>query len=211
MDKRKLAALAVKAVAGDGEAFEALYVEHARSILFHVRSLIVDKENYSDVAQEVVLEMLQHIGQLREPLAFRGWMHQIIRSTCASHNRGLMKDEKYLSGVRDDETLESVQDDDSLSNPEEFTMASLEGNKLFSIVSRLPAAYREIIVLRYYDDLSYKEIAEAQGISVSNVSTRLQRAMIAIRKELLSGNVSGFPEASRVNTEKENEKLRQRR
>jgi len=184
LDKRRLTALATRAIAGDTGAFEEFYVEHARSILFHVRSLIVDKENYLDVAQEVVLEMLEHIGQLREPAAIRGWMHQIIRSTCASHNRGLMKDERHLDTTHPSEALEAVKDDRWESDPEAATMAKTDGNELFSIVSRLPLQYREIVVQRYYDDLSYKEIEEAQGISVTNVSTRLQRAMKAIRKEL---------------------------
>jgi len=188
VDKRKLAALATRAIAGDNEAFEAFYVEHARSILFHVRSLIVDKENYLDVAQEVVLEMLEHIGQLREPVAIRGWMHRIIRSTCASHNRGLMKDEKHLAATYESEALETVKDEDWESDPEAATMARVEGNELFSIVNRLPAAYREIIIQRYYDDLSYKEIAEVQGISVTNVSTRLHRAMQMIRREMEDTN-----------------------
>jgi len=184
LEKRRLAAVAERAIAGDSEAFEEFYIEHARSILFHVRSLIVDKENYPDVAQEVVLEMLEHIKQLREPAAIRGWMHQIIRSTCASHNRSLMKDEKHLDTSHNREALEAVKDEGWGSDPEAATMAKVEGNELFSIVNRLPTQYREIIVQRYYDDLSYREIAEAQGISVTNVSTRLQRAMTAIRKEL---------------------------
>ena len=190
MEKRRLTALASRAIAGDIGAFEEFYVEHARSILYHVRSLIVDKENYRDVAQEVVLEMLEHIDQLREPAAIRGWMHQIIRSTCASHNRGLMKDEKHLNTAEHaSEALEAAKDEDRGSDPEAVTMAKADGNELFSIVNRLPLQYREIIVQRYYDDLSYKEIAEAQGISVTNVSTRLQRAMAAIRKELERKNI----------------------
>ncbi len=184
MEEKKLAALVVKARAGDKGAFEELYSEHARSILFHVRSLIVDKQNYTDVAQDVALEMYSHIGQLREPAAFRAWMHRIIRTTCADHNRSLRSSEIYLSSVDDEEALEAVEDVGSESDPEAVALATMEGNKLFAIVSELPAAYREVIVQRYYDDLSYKEIAQAQDISVTNVSTRLQRAMEAVRKRI---------------------------
>lgn len=184
MEDKKLTALAAKAIAGDKGAFEELYAEHARSILFHVRSLIVDKDNYTDVAQDVALEMLSDIHKLREPAAFRGWMHQVVRTTCADHNRSLMSAEKHLSTGDNEEQLEAVEDETREADPEAVALATMEGNQLFAIVSELPVIHREVIVQRYYDDLSYKEIAEAQGISVTNVSTRLQRAMEAIRKRL---------------------------
>ncbi len=184
MDDKKLTALAAKAITGDEAAFEELYLAHARSILFHVRSLIFDKQNYNDVAQDVALRMHAYISQLREPAAFRGWMHQIIRSVCFNHNKQVGVGEKYLSTFDDDEALEALEDVEEQSDPEAVTLAMMEGNKLFAIVSDLPLNYRETIMLRYYDDLSYKEIAEAQGISVTNVSTRLQRALEALRKKI---------------------------
>lgn len=184
MDEKKLTALVSKARGGDQGAFEKLYAEHARSILFHVRSLIVDKESYTDVAQDVALEMYKHLGQLRQPAAFRSWMHRIVRTTCADHNRSLMSHEKNLATGDNEELLESIEDTDSSSDPEALVLASLEGNQLFALVNELSVNYREIIVQRYYDDLSYKEIADSLGISVSNVSTRLQRAMEALRKKI---------------------------
>lgn len=184
MKEKQMVALAKRAIAGDREAFEQLYAAHARSILFHARSLIIDKENYYEVAQDAVIRMYTHIHQLREPAAFRGWMHQIIRTTAALHNRQLLNRGKYVGAVNDEEIFEELKDEDIQSDPEAVAMAKQEGNRLFAILSELPASYREILVQRYYDDLSYKEIAEAQKISVSNVSTRLQRATAAMRKKI---------------------------
>lgn len=184
MDKRQLTALASKAIAGDKEAFEELYVEHARSILFHVRSLIVDKENCYDVAQDALYKMYTSIGKLREPAAFRGWMHQVIRTVCADHNK-LVRDAAFRMNAGDNEqVLEEMPDQGEGSDPEAAALAALEGNQLFAIINELPDNYREIIVQRYYDDLSYKEIAEIQQISITNVSTRLKRAVAAVRKKM---------------------------
>ncbi len=184
MDRKKLTALAAKAIAGDERAFEELYVLHARSILFHVRNTIHDKENYNDVAQEVALKMYKNIGQLREPYAFSSWMHSIIRTTCLNHNRALTAGEKHVVTLEDEDVFETLRDEGQESDPEAATMARMEGNRLFALVSELPALHREILVLRFFDDLSYKEIAEAQSISITNVSTRLQRAMNALREAI---------------------------
>lgn len=179
-----MAALAKKAIAGDRAAFEELYSEHARSILFHVRSLIVDKENYTDVAQDVVLAMLERIHNLRNAYAFRGWMHQVVRTVCIDHNRVVLGMRDRMNDADNEDALLELEDESTSSDPEAVTLAAMEGNVLFGIVNELPENYREILAQRFYDDLSYKEIAEAQGISVTNVSTRLQRATEAIRKKL---------------------------
>lgn len=184
MKDNKLVALAAKAKKGDKEAFEKLYSEHVRSILFHVRSLIVDKESCYDVAQEAVLQMFTHIHQLREPAAFRGWMHQIVRTTCAEHNRKYLSAMQKVGTSEEAEQLDEIEDDDIHLDPEAVTMANLEGKHLFAIVNELPEQYREILAQRYYDDLSYKEISEVLGISMSNVGMRLQRATEALRKKI---------------------------
>lgn len=184
MDKRQLTTIAAQAIAGDEGAFEKLYVEHIRSILFHVRSLIVDKENCYDVAQEAVFQMYKHIHQLREPAAFRGWMHQVVRTTCAAHNRTLLGKGENLTVEEVEEELEAIKDEDVSIDPEAATMAKLEGQRLFALTSQLTKAHQEVLALRFYDDLSYKEIAETLGTSVTNVSSRLKRAIEALRKIL---------------------------
>lgn len=111
-------------------------------------------------------------------------MHQVIRTVCADHNKQVLYLEGQTSQLDNEKTLEEIQDEGEDSDPEAATLAAMEGNQLFAIVNELPSNYREVIVQRYYDDMSYKEIAEALHISVTNVSTRLQRATEAIRKKL---------------------------
>ncbi len=181
MDEKKLRARVKRAQAGDLHAFESLYLEHARSILFHVRSLIVDKQNYRDVAQDVALEMLRDIGKLKEPAAFRGWMHRIVRTTCYDHNRSLMSEEAHRSKEDCEVVLNYLEEPGSDGDPEASVMALVSREELFEAIQCLPDAYREAMVLRFYDELSYKEIAQVQGITTSTVGTNLKRATESLR------------------------------
>lgn len=182
MDSKRLAFLVTQAQKGDLKAFEELYSAHAQSILFHVKSLLYNKEDYADIAQDVAVRLYEQIGTLKEPLAFRGWMHQVIRNKCTDQNRSYLRQQKYQGPEDGEEYLETIVDESVEADPAAAWDTKLEGNKVYAAISGLSSNYREVLILRYYDDLSYKEIAEALGVSVDNVKVRLHRATEAARK-----------------------------
>lgn len=184
MKDKRLLALVIKAQSGDTEAFEELYSQHAQSILYHVQNLLYDKERYTDVAQDVALRLYEQIGSLKEPLAFRGWMHKIIRNMCTDCNRAYIKQRKRLDQEDNEEYLLQVADESLDADPAAAWDHKLEGNLVYEAVRQLPENYREPLMLRYYDELSYKEIAEALGVSVDNVKVRLHRGTEAARKKM---------------------------
>lgn len=204
MDEKKLALLVKRAIKGDINAFEEVYAEHAQAILFHVRNQIVDKERYQDVAQEVTLLLWRNIAQLRRPAAFRSWMHQIIRTACASHNRSLLKERESLSTGDAEKTIEllPIETTGEEGDPALLTVDTDDKRRLFAAITTLSPAYREAITLRYYDGLSYKEIADALDISVSAVGTNIKRGTEHLQKMLLGE----APEGAAMN---ENTKSRQ--
>lgn len=186
MVEKKLALLVRRAIRGDIKAFEELYSERAQSVLFHVRNQIVDKENCQDVAQEVAIAMWKNIKQLRNPAAFKSWMYQVVRTTCADHNRKLLKEreqQKLDSGGEDmDELPAKITGEES--DPALLTLKKDDEHRLFKAIEALPPVYRETIALRYYDDLSYKEIAEVLGVGTSAVGTNIMRATEHLKKAL---------------------------
>lgn len=186
MDDRKLALLVRQAIKGDMNAFEEVYFANARSVLFHVRNQVIDKENYQDVAQDVAIAMWKNIKQLRKPKAFRGWMHQVIRTTCASHNRALLKERARQSNDDVEEAIDEIPTKlaDENGNPALIAAQKDDQHRLFVAIESLPPAYRDSIVLRYYDDLSYKEIAKALDITTSSVGTNILRGTERLKQML---------------------------
>ncbi|MDR2610166.1 MAG: RNA polymerase sigma factor [Clostridiales Family XIII bacterium] len=179
MDKERITRLAAEAVSGDARAFEDLYSACAQTILFHCRNLIVDKNQYEDVAQEVAIALFRNIGTLKEPKAFSGWLHRIIRNTCINHNRRFMNNAESKNVQNSEETLAALWAESPDENPEQYVT---DNAVFFDMLEDLPPIQRETLILRYYDGLSYREIANVLGSAVSTVSTNLIKAKRSLEK-----------------------------
>jgi RNA polymerase sigma-70 factor (ECF subfamily) len=185
MDTERTLEIVTSAIAGDADAFERLYSICAQRILYHVRELIIDKENYEDVAQEVAIELFKGIGALKSPKAFQTWLYCIIRNTCIDHNRKFLNHPESKMVTNSNEVLGGIITEAYDENPEQMALSADESERLFALIEGLPPAYRESIVLRYYDGLSYMEIARTLGISISAVSTNLMKAKKRLKKNMI--------------------------
>jgi RNA polymerase sigma factor (sigma-70 family) len=194
MKEERLQELLSLIAGGDEQAFEELYLEYSQAILFHVRNLLADKESYQDVAQEVAIKIYMGIGKLNNAKAFHGWMHMIIRNTCADANRKYLRESGrgMLAGVNDD-PLADLIDTDFDSDPVIGSMRKSDAKLMFSMVMSMSEAYREILILRYYDELSYSEISQAMGISVATVGTNLMKAKNKLKKMMQSADKGKMP------------------
>jgi RNA polymerase sigma-70 factor (ECF subfamily) len=179
-----------QAKAGNADAFSELYRQYAQTILYHVRHMIVDKENYEDVSQEVVINLLGSIHRLKSAKAFRSWLQIIIRNVCIDHNEKFLRSPESMS-VADSEEALSVLEVESVDEQPEYNSIEKEAaENMLRIISELSPMYKEMIVLRYYDELSYREIADAFGISVKTVGSNLTRAKKLLRECIKRNHVT---------------------
>lgn len=186
-DNNELFGLVELAVAGDVAAFEKLYRTQAQSILYHARSIMHSSADAEDAAQEAVIAMFRGIGSLRDPKAFLPWMHRLIKFVC-------LKQIRKLKGIQDrQETVDIGECADTLEDSSKGTdvagvLEEREQNRaIMRVLEGLPDKQRETVVLYYFDELSYKEIAEVMGITMSTVSTNIMKAKKKIKKELELG------------------------
>jgi RNA polymerase sigma-70 factor (ECF subfamily) len=169
MKARELRATIKRAIAGSRSDIETLLRVNAKAILFHVRRM-VGPEDAEDVAQKVALKVITHIGSLRSPHAFSVWLRQIIVRTCDSHLRELQSRNQHQSELDEDAP---VIDTDVARMPElAFEMAD-ERTRIYRYLNRLPQAQRESLVMFYYDEMSYREIAQILGVRVGTVSRNI--------------------------------------
>jgi len=139
------------------------------------RYLLRDPHEAEEAVQDAFLRAIAHFDGFRG-VDGRPWLLSIVRNTCFTQLR------RRRSGgerIEFDEELHSVEDE--TSGPEAELVRSIAAQSVRDGVDRLPAEFREALVLRELEGLSYKEIAQVTGVPMGTVMSRLARA----RKQLL--------------------------
>jgi RNA polymerase sigma-70 factor (ECF subfamily) len=172
MEKDELFALVEKAIAGDEVAFAALYTQQIKSIIFLVRNWLYDSNSVDDATSEVVLNMYKSISGLTSPYAFKPWLQKIIINVCIGLNR---KNNK-TSSVDISDYESTLVDDDIDIDPEGLVMSGDEGSDINVAIDALPPIQRRTLILYFYEELSYQEIADVLEVSINTVSTNLMKA-----------------------------------
>jgi len=185
-----------RAKAGDADAFGAL-VERTRGRAYAVAySLVGSAEDARDLCQDAFAKTWRARATYKDGAPFLPWFHRILRNTCFSwlRKQGRLKASSLSSRTDDDPDWDVAADTPAAS-------AGLEREEAQAVfwkaMDRLSARDREILVLRQFEDLSYREIAHSLGIPEGTVMSRLFHARRRLRDELephLSGALSDYAE-----------------
>ncbi|PYP26234.1 MAG: RNA polymerase subunit sigma [Gemmatimonadetes bacterium] len=153
--------------------FEAVVLPHLDAAYTLARYLMRDAHDAEDVVQDAYLRALKYFDGFRGtgPGDSRAWLLAIVRNTAYTVRRSRRADER---ATEFDEALhsEAVADD----HPEAAVVSQSEREELHRAIDRLPPEFREVIVLRELEGLSYKEISDVAGVPVGTVMSRLFRA-----------------------------------
>ncbi len=166
--------------------FEELVLPHLDAGYNLARWLTRDVNDAEDVAQDACARALKYVGTLRDGDA-RAWFLTIVRHAFYDW----CKRNRPAEIVRDDGTAIDRAADDSAVNPERAALRSAESRLLADAVAELPLVFREVLILRELEDLSYKAIARIAGIPVGTVMSRLARARALLRRSPLLHAISG--------------------
>lgn len=172
--------------AGDRDAFRALYdayKDRVYSIAFYF--FHGDAGAASDVTQQVFLKLITSIRQFRGEAEFSTWLYRMVVNVCLDIARARRGDAASADRTR----LEAVA---ATGSHEEDYARSQMASSVRAAVAGLPAKFRIAVLLRYFEDLSYEEMAKALHCSMGTVASRLSRGhkMLAERlKELMTGRI----------------------
>lgn len=166
-----------RAKSGDQAALETLLATVAPSIQRFGIRMCKDRPDSEDVLQDTLMTILQHLPEFEGRSSFTSWVFALTRSACTRRRRGL----KNQMGVELDPA--TAVSEDSLT-PEQGADARQMSRILTEALDALPADYREVILLRDVESLTAPEAAEALGISVDALKSRLHRARQALRDAL---------------------------
>jgi RNA polymerase sigma-70 factor, ECF subfamily len=163
---------------GDRDAFRLLYEGHKDRVysialyFFHG-----DRATAADVTQHVFLKLLDTIGQFRGDSAFSTWLYRFVVNACVDRTR--------TAGARARTVDAAVLDSIAGPAPQEEALASKEtARAVQAAISALTPKVRIAILLRYFDELSYEEMAAALKCSIGTVASRLNRGHAILARSL---------------------------
>jgi RNA polymerase sigma-70 factor (ECF subfamily) len=176
--------LVQSALAGRESSFEELVRRYQRPIAAYVYRMVGDYDAALDLTQEVFIKVYNSLSRYRSEFKFSTWIYKIAHNAAIDHLRRHSVRENSLTTGVDGERREISIESRRLT-PEQESERKERRSELESVVQLLPAAYRELIVLRHSQDLSYDEIAEVTGLPLGTVKNRLFRARETMRDYLL--------------------------
>jgi RNA polymerase sigma-70 factor, ECF subfamily len=179
------AQLVRRACDGERTAQEQLVRRYAPRLLAVCRARIGRHEAVEDLAQEALLRGLTHLESLEEPDKLGAWLRGIAVRVCLDWVRGRSRRQVPLSAANGESTADSMCQlaDDSLPHPDQVDRRE-EHDCLLQAVDALPDELREPLLLFYYDEITYEQIATMLGISRATVNSRLARARGQLARRL---------------------------
>lgn len=181
-DKHTLS-LVKKSIKQNQKAFSELCNLKAREVLFLCVHAMGNQHDGEDAAQEVFIRMQKNITRLRAPEAFNVWLNRLIYTTCLNIKRDSMKHQDALQQQLPETFL---AEDDELFVPQEYLEDKENRLALAGMIAALPQNYRTCVLMHYYQNLSYAQIAEVLDVSTDAVNNNMRMARKYLRQELES-------------------------
>lgn len=165
--------------AGDDEAFAELVREYRPQLLGHARRKLGCPEAAEDAVQEALVRALRAMPRFNGNYLVGPWLHRILSNVCSDEGNRLRREgektERFASNDRALNPPSSIEDELGLD---------LDDSELADAVDNLSEQYREALMLRFVEELSYEEVAAAAGVSEENARARVSRARNAVRAAL---------------------------
>jgi RNA polymerase sigma-70 factor (ECF subfamily) len=165
----------------DRARFESMAMPHLDAAYNLARWLTHDGHDAEDVVHESMLRAMRYIGSFRGESA-RAWLLQIVRNTTFSW----LKENRSADVVALDDSDDGWQQiaAPAAEEPPALAMRKADRRQINDAIAALPVVYREALVLRELEDLSYAEIARIADVPIGTVMSRLARARALMREAL---------------------------
>ncbi len=160
-----------QALEGDQQAFCRLVEVYQRPVYNLTYRMLGNPEEAEDAAQETFLRAYSRLKQYKSSHKFSTWILSIANHHCIDR---LRKRRVTKVSIDDNPVLQNLEGKAPM--PEGVTVAREQAVELQAMIAQLAPEYRTPLVLRYWEELSYEEIAETMGLSISAVKSRLFRA-----------------------------------
>jgi len=161
--------------------FQAAALPHLDDVYTLARYLMRNTHDAEDAVQECFLRALRHFDSYRGP-AMKPWLLAILRNVCNAEFARRGKEELPTDYATDESLAEEMPMwQEPQASPEKMIVQRQDSATIRRLVAELPEPFREAIVLREMNNLSYQEIAQVAGVPIGTVMSRLARARAMLR------------------------------
>ncbi|MDF1570074.1 MAG: sigma-70 family RNA polymerase sigma factor [Bacteroidales bacterium] len=174
---------------GDETCIETLINRHRTKVYTYILLTIKNQSLTEDLFQETFIKVIQSLrnGRYRDNGRFLSWVIRIAHNLIIDHFRK----EKQMNSISNDDTEMDLFNSKKLAedNIEQLMVSSQIRKDLRRLINELPDDQREVVLLRHFGGLSFKEIADHTGVSINTALGRMRYALINMRKMINERNL----------------------
>lgn len=174
---------------GNNIAFDTLLKRHQQYIYSYIYFKVRDNQIAEDIFQETFVKAIVSIqrGAYLPSGKFRGWLARIAHNLTIDHFRQVKNENTYSNDDREIDLLNDKSLCDGTIEDELILMQIT--SDIRTLIAHLPDVQREVLIMRYYKDLSFKEIADLTGVSINTALGRMRYAIINMRRMAEENNI----------------------
>lgn len=175
-DKLEENILILRCQVGDRDAFSELVTRYGRPLRYFISHLSDSPEMTEDILQDTWVGVLGNIHTLRRVESFAAWLYRIARNTAYRQLR-----RKRSGSELHENTVIPDEQDNEVFPPEDAA-------RIHECLKRLSSEHREVLVLRFLEQMTYQQVADVLGCNLNTVKSRIHYAKRALRKEMEAKN-----------------------
>ena len=176
LSDQELIELSLKRGAKDNRPFSELFRRHHAVVWRVCYRFMTNSQDAEDMTQEVFFKAYRKLSQFEGRSSLSTWLYRIAVTTCLNEKRRRSR-RPALSSTPLDDMIESLPAESS----EEECLTQIQQGRLIEALAQLRETQRQVLFLRDFEQLSYKEIAQRLGLSLSATKMRIQRARLALQ------------------------------
>ncbi|MGF1560230.1 MAG: sigma-70 family RNA polymerase sigma factor [Flavobacteriaceae bacterium] len=175
-------------IGGDERALEALIERHNQRISSFIYSKVNDRGITEDIFQDTFIKVIRTLkrGAYNEEGKFLPWVMRIAHNLIIDHFRKSSR--MPMHNGADSCSVLSLMSDEELNAESRFVKDQID-NDLSALIEELPEDQREVLLMRIYRDMSFKEISENTGVSINTALGRMRYALINLRKIIKENDI----------------------
>tara|TARA_R110002051_G_scaffold13808_4_gene45575 strand:- start:516 stop:1097 length:582 start_codon:yes stop_codon:yes gene_type:complete len=175
-------------IQGDERAIEALINRHNSRLTGFIYSKVGDRELTEDIFQDTFMKVIRTLkrGAYNEEGKFLPWVMRIAHNLVIDHFRKHNRMPMYNS--KESYNIFSLLDDDRLNAEKQLIKEQIDSD-LIKMIKELPEDQQEVLEMRIYKDMSFKEISDNTGVSINTALGRMRYALINLRKLVETNNI----------------------
>lgn len=175
-------------ISGDEKALEVLINRHNQRISSFIYSKVLDRDVTEDIFQDTFIKVIKTLkkGNYSEEGKFLPWVMRIAHNLIIDYFRKNKRMPKFEGS--DDFNIFSVIGDDKLNAEKQLIKDQIDSD-LGQLIEELPEDQKEVLLMRIYKDMSFKEISENTGVSINTALGRMRYALINLRKIIERNNI----------------------